>query len=148
MYYMDKVCAWCGRIEGIVECEKEKAGQITHTICEGCAQKMEESTKTVEDNIEQKDEREEKLPKWAQTKLAILRRSLKDERRRRENIESMSHFIFNDHNWFVLNGPHPQDGPDELTFFITPGKNQISNTFTLLEGDKVFIGRAKRGKGD
>jgi len=92
-----------------------------------------------------KEEREKKLPKWAQNKLHELRRVLNEKDRKIETLESITSFPLENHNWFALHGPPIAKGPDETSFFIL-SKNSAQLVFTLLEGDMVFIGRKKNRK--
>ncbi len=85
---------------------------------------------------------ETKLPKWAQKRLADLRRDIEHAQARLDTVEQMNAVMCDPRrDWFTIPGPQLSEERDHRILFVL-GTNQATPVCDLGRGDLLFIGRA------
>jgi len=87
---------------------------------------------------------ETKLPKWAQELLKAERARyarLASEHGRLREV----HVLLNEHEWFSLPGPPPDDVLDYYTLYIFR-ENRAVAVCSIGRGDRLFVGRARKAE--
>lgn len=88
-----------------------------------------------------KDHDETKLPKWAQERMAELRREVA----RCDGLQKLHHVMCEpERDWYTFPGPPFDSGEEYRKLFLL---NRDSAVFVggLGPGDSLFVGRAKKG---
>lgn len=84
------------------------------------------------------NESEKKLPKWAQTELALLRY----ENKMLDDLRA-AHQVLMDREWFTLSGPTFLDQETYRTLWVLDREDPV-RVCSLGKGDVLLIGRAKK----
>jgi len=83
---------------------------------------------------------ETKLPKWAQEKMATLRREVQ----RRDALQQLHGLLCEpERDWFTIQGP-PFESDEEYRNLFLLNRNSAITFCGLGRGDLLFIGRAKK----
>ena len=90
-----------------------------------------------------KDERESKLPKWAQEKIDLLRLELQSSEGQRRNLEEASS-VLHGKQWFTIPGPFRQNDSKMLQLWSLRDDCPV-RVCCLHQGDVLLVGRAALG---
>lgn len=91
----------------------------------------------------EKEDREAKLPKWAQEKLDLLRLKLDCSEGQRRQLEEASSVVHGK-QWFTLPGPFGDDDSDMIHLWSLR-YDQPVRVCCLNRGDVLLVGRAALG---
>ena len=84
-----------------------------------------------------KEDREKKLPLWAQKKLEDMRARIHDLERMRE-----AHSVLHDREWFTIRGPGPFDDDKEVRKLFFLYSDQAHPVCSLYKNDILLVGRS------